>query len=109
MAKKKTESEETTDLGKAIRMCADSGKVEFGTKISLKRAMHGQGKLIVSSSNAPKEESEDMAKFCKMSKLPIIKFNGTSRELGAICGKAFPVTFLWVSAVGDSPIMDFAK
>ncbi|MDE1797992.1 MAG: 50S ribosomal protein L30e [Candidatus Micrarchaeota archaeon] len=106
MAKKTSNNAvDSASLSKAIRMCLDSGKVELGARTAIREALLGHGKLIVLASNAPADEQADLARYCALSNLPLLKFEGTSLELGSVCGKPFPVSALWVSEVGNSPIM----
>ena len=97
------------DISKAIRMCVDTGKVEFGLETSKKHAMHGHGKLIVAASSADSDGLADLKKYCKLSNLILHIFEGTSQDLGSLCGKAFPVSALYIAEVGDSPVLDFVK
>ncbi|MBS3069505.1 50S ribosomal protein L30e [Candidatus Micrarchaeota archaeon] len=109
MAKKKTAESESLTLSKAIRMAVDSGQVEFGSRSSFKRALLGKSKLIVLSSNCPEFTKNDIQKFCKLSSIPILEFEGTSIELGSVCGKPFPVSSLCIQDAGNSTILSFAK
>lgn len=111
MAKKSAKSNEAavSDISKAIRMCVDSGKVEFGMESAKKHALHGQGKLIIAASNAPADQMADLQKYCRLSNLRLLVFDGDSRELGSLCGKPFLVSALYISEVGDSPILELVK
>lgn len=111
-AKKAQEGSSANDsasLSKAIRMCLDSGKVSLGMQSARREAMHGRGKLVVVAANTPAEEKSDLVRFCKLSNLPLVPFEGTSMELGSVCGKPFPVSALWVSEVGNSPILNLIQ
>lgn len=107
--KKKEEGAETLDLSKAIRMCLDSGEVELGMRTVKQQAMLGRGQVVVIAANLPAEEESDITRYCQLSKLPVLKFEGTSLELGSVCGKPFPVSALWVKTPGNSPIMSLVK
>lgn len=94
-------------VSKAIRMCLDSGQVSLGMRTALSRALHGRGQLIVLAANAPADESSDLRRYCAISHLPLLPFEGTSLELGSVCGKPFPVSALWIGETGNSPILEF--
>ena len=96
-------------LGKAIRMCLDSGKVKLGLRATTKDAMLGHGKLIVLAQNMPAPEASDIRRYCSLSRLPLVTFEGTSMELGSVCGKPFPVSALSITEVGNSPILSLVK
>lgn len=109
MARKKASANEAATIQKAIRMCMDSGKVLLGTRDTTKNALAGKGKLIIMASNMQPSESSDLRRYCQLSAIPVLVYEGTSIELGSICGKPFPVAALWIGDVGNSPIMDFVN
>ncbi len=111
MARKKQSAGESqgSGLARAIRQCVDSGKVEFGTNSGVKKALSGHAKLFVLASNCPKEVSQDILRFSKLSGVPAVKFEGTSVELGTIAGRPHSVAVISVIDIGNSGIMEFAK
>ncbi|MFA5108634.1 MAG: 50S ribosomal protein L30e [Candidatus Micrarchaeia archaeon] len=113
MASKKSKAEitksDSASISKAIRMCVDTGKVEFGIKAAARHVLHGQGKLVVVSSNSPQEETADLTKYASLSQVRVYVSELDSLALGSLCGKPFPVSALWIGEVGDSPILDILK
>jgi large subunit ribosomal protein L30e len=97
------------DIDKAIRMAVDTGKVEFGVKSALRLASSGEVRLIVTSSNCPKKFKEDITYYSKLSKTSVHEFNGTSLELGSLCGKPFPISALSIHDPGNSNILELVK
>ena len=97
------------DIDKAIRMAVDTGKVEFGSEKALKLSMFGKAKLVLVSSNCPTNALADLERHAGLSKIPISTYNGSSIELGTVCGKPFPISMLSVLEAGDSNILDAAK
>ena len=93
------------DLGKSIRVAVDTGEVSLGAGGALKRALHGDGKLLVIASNCPREKKEDLERYAKLSNLPVVEFAGTSVQLGVACGKPFPVSALTVIEEGNSDVL----
>ncbi len=93
------------DLGKAIRIAVDTGKVALGADGTLKRAMHGDAKLVILSSNCPAERKMDLEHYSKLSNVPVVEFIGSSVELGVACGKPFPVSAMSVIDEGNSDIL----
>lgn len=104
-AQQSTGASDSASMSKAIRMCLDTGKVSLGMAGALKAALQGHGKLIVVAENAPAEVKSDLSRYCKIANMPMHEFEGTSMELGSVCGKPFPVSALLVSEVGNSPIL----
>lgn len=107
--KKNAEKTSESSLSHSIRLCVDSGKVEFGTNAGMKKALSGAAKLLVLASNCPKETSDDALRFCKLSGIPSIIYEGTSLELGTVVGRPHPVAILAVLDEGNSGILQFAK
>lgn len=93
------------DLGKSIRIAVDTGKVALGADGALKRALHGDAKLLVISANCPAERKADLERYAKLSGVPLVEFRGSSVELGVACGKPFPVSAMSVIEEGNSEIL----
>ena len=110
MARKKAAAETAVSaLAKAIRQCVDSGKVEFGTNTGVKSSLSGRAKLVVLSSNCPIATKDDVQRFCKLSGILAITYEGTSLELGTIAGRPHPIAVLTVYDAGNSGILELAK
>ena len=110
MARKKASAEAAgSSLARAIRQCVDSGKVEFGTNSGVKGALSGRAKLVVVAANCPEFVRQDVQRFCKLSSVPLISFEGTSAELGTVAGRPHPIAVLAVSDPANSGILEFAK
>lgn len=107
--KKSSEQNSGATVAKAIRQCVDSGKVEFGTNIGMKKALSGGAKLIIHAKNCPAELLSDITRFCKLSGIPTIEYDGTSVELGTIAGRPHPVAVLAIIDPGNSGILEFVK
>ena len=97
------------DIGKAIRLAVDTGKVRFGSREAVKAALNGEAKLIVVASNCPKTVKSDIEYYCKLSKVSTLIYDGSSVELGSVCGKPFPVSALIVLDAGTSNILELSK
>ena len=94
------------DINRAIRVAVDTGNVVLGTKQTMKLAKHGEGNLIILAGNCAKDVMNDITHYAKLSNIPIYKHDSTSLELGAICGKPFPVSALVVIEPGNSTILN---
>ncbi|MEM3673650.1 MAG: 50S ribosomal protein L30e [Candidatus Bathyarchaeia archaeon] len=93
------------DIDKAISTAVKTGKVFFGANSAIQSAKTGRAKLIVLSSNCPKAVKEDIEYYCKLSKIPVITYKGSSLDLAALCGKPFAVSALSIREPGDSEIL----
>ena len=97
------------DINKAITKTVKSGKVLFGAQSAINNAKIGKAKLIIVAANCPQKTREDVQYYCKLSNIPMIIYNGTSIELGAVCGKPFMVSALTIREQGDSNILKLAE
>ena len=107
--KRQSKKEKEDPLSSAIRLAVESGKVGFGSRKGVKDILMGNIKLAVVAANVPISLSEDVERFGELSDVPLVVFPGTSLELGAICGKPFPVSVLAVYEEGVSSILEFGK
>ncbi len=97
------------DLSQSIRMAVDTGKTVLGSDRSRKMALLGEAKLIVVARNCPSSVKSDLEHFASTSGTSVLEFQGTSVELGVVCGKPFPVSALSIIEPGNSDILSVAK
>ncbi|MEM4634200.1 MAG: 50S ribosomal protein L30e [Candidatus Anstonellaceae archaeon] len=106
MARKKSAGESSVSaMAKAIRQCVDSGKVLFGSNKGIKKALSGKAKMLVMANNCQIEIARDAERYCKLSNIPLVKFNGSSVELGTVAGRPHPISLLVVLDPGNSGIL----
>lgn len=94
----------SVDIEKALRKALRTGKVYLGSKRTIKALKKGEAKMVIIAMNCPKEIREKIEKFNK-SNVPVLVYNGTNMELGAICGKPFSVAALAIIDPGESDIL----
>lgn len=97
------------DIERGIRVAVDTGKVILGSNKSIQAIKLGNGELVVMAANAPKNLKEDIEVYSKLSEIPVHIFDGSSVELGSICGKPFTVSVLVVQEPGDSNILELKE
>jgi len=107
--RRKTKKERENPLTTAVRLAVESGKVEFGARTGIAASILGKAKLFVLASNTPAQTREKVQAYSKASNIPVIEFEGSTMELGSVCGKPFPISVLSVFEEGTSSIMDLAK
>ncbi|MEW6295389.1 MAG: 50S ribosomal protein L30e [Candidatus Diapherotrites archaeon] len=93
------------DVNKEIRRAVDTGKVIFGSRQSNKNILKGNGELIILSQNISRLLKEKLTGLAKISEIPFYEFKGTSLELGAVCGKPYPVSVMTITNAGKSKIL----
>jgi large subunit ribosomal protein L30e len=106
--RRKTKKERENPLTVAIRLAVESGSVEFGAKASMSSS-GDRAKLLVVANNIPDKMKTEVESFAKTSKVPLITFEGSSMDLGSVCGKPFPVSVLSVYKEGSSNILELVK
>lgn len=107
--RRKSKKEKESPLSSALRLTVETGKVEFGMKTGMKDALNGSAKLFVVAGNLPADTMSSVTKYASASGVPMILFDGTSMELGSICGKPFPISIVSVYEVGASNLLTLAK
>jgi large subunit ribosomal protein L30e len=107
--RRKSKKEKEKPLTAAIRLAVESGKVGFGAKTGIAASLLGKARLFVVASNTPSKYREQVEKYSSASGIPMVVFDGSSIELGSVCGKPFPVSVLSVYDPGTSPIMELAS
>ena len=98
-----------TDINKAIATTVRTGKVFLGAKNTVKNAKIGKVKLVIVAASCPQNAREDIQYYCRLSKIPLVSYNGTSIDLGVVCGKSFMVSALAIREPGDSDILRLAE
>ena len=94
------------DVDRGIRVAVDTGDVILGSEKSIQSLKLGKGKLVVVARNSPKDIIEDVEYYANLSNIPFIVYDGTSVDLGSVCGKPFSVATLIINDPGDSTILD---
>jgi large subunit ribosomal protein L30e len=107
--RRKSKKEKEDPLVREIRLTVESGKVEFGCRKGIKNALLGKAKLFVLARNTPSDIKDDVERYAKLSNIPVLVFNGTTMELGSVCGKPFPISVLSIYDEGNSDILKMAK
>ncbi|MEM3364575.1 MAG: 50S ribosomal protein L30e [Candidatus Micrarchaeia archaeon] len=97
------------DVQKSIRMAVDTGEVLLG-KNEAQRSLHaGKCKLVVLAQNLPSDVKLTIEKKARLAGIPYYVFEGTSSDLGGLCGKPYPISVMAVVDEGDSDILSLVK
>ena len=94
------------DVDRGIRVAVDTGTVTLGSDKSVQALKLGKGKLVIIASNCPEETREDVMYYSNLSDIPVYTYEGSSVELGSVCGKPFTVATLIIRDPGDSTILE---
>jgi large subunit ribosomal protein L30e len=94
------------DLDRGIRVAVDTGNVTLGSSKSIQALKLGRGKLVIMAGNCPDEVEKDVMLYSRLSEIPVYIYDGSSVELGSVCGKPFTVVTMIVNDPGDSSILE---
>lgn len=97
------------DIERGIRVAVDTGKVILGSNKAIQAIKLGNGELAIMAENTPKNVKADIEVYSKLSEMPVYTFEGSSVELGSICGKPFTVSVLIIQEPGDSNILEIKE
>ena len=97
------------DIQKSIRMAVDTGKVLLGKNESFRSINTGKSKLIILAGNAPIDVRVGVKKRAKLSNISVYEYEGTSIELGSLCGKPYPISVMSILDAGDSGILSLGE
>lgn len=89
-------------LSKTLRTAIKTGKVIIGTKEAI-HSLKGS-KLVVYSSSPSFPLVSELVKACKDLSMPLLEYEGSSIELGRLCGKPFPISVIVVKAAGEADL-----
>jgi len=84
------------DLNRSVKAVVTTGKVFLGLTQTRRAVKEGKARLVIVSSNCPQKEWPGVN---------VLEFPGTNAELGASCGKPFPVSVFAVLEPGESDIL----
>ncbi len=90
-------------------MASDTGNVLFGHNSSVQLITQSKPKIVLIAKNVPQDIMIEVTKKCKLAEVPYYIFEGTSMELGSICGKPYPISVMSVLEEGDSDILNLVK
>jgi large subunit ribosomal protein L30e len=107
--RRKSKKEKEKPLTSALRLTVESGKVQFGARTGIVASLLGKAKLFVIASNTPSDTRSRITSYAEKSGIPVIEYDGSTMELGSVCGKPFPVSVLSIYDPGTSNILDLAK
>lgn len=99
----------SAELARELQTALRTGKVVLGYRRTLRELVNDRAKLIVIAKNAPEHISEELKRYAALAKVPVLVFEGSSRELGSVCRKPFMVSSLAVLDPGESSLLQIAK
>lgn len=92
-----------------LKMLLKTGKVEFGAKKAIRAVKLGKAKMVIIAANAPPDVRKDLEYYAKLSNIPIYVYEGTSVDLGTLCGRPHVISTITVLDPGESNILDLVS
>ncbi|MCD6523152.1 MAG: 50S ribosomal protein L30e [Candidatus Diapherotrites archaeon] len=92
-----------------IKRVIETGEVVIGARRTLKLIATGKPKLVILSENCPEKTRDEIKHMAKIGSIPVYTFNGTSLQLGEICGKPFPISAMVIKNPGDAKITELIR
>ncbi len=77
--------------------------------MAMREMRRGRAKMAIISSNCPHEIMEQVEKYGRLAKIPVLRHPKDSIDLGVLCGKPFPVSAMVINDPGDSKILNLVK
>ena len=90
------------DLAHALKVALQTGQVRIGLTESMESAKAKKARLLIVAKSCPEKKLTEERRF---DKIPIYHYDGSAVELGAACGKPFPISALAVVEPGSSAIL----
>jgi large subunit ribosomal protein L30e len=81
-------------LTETIRAALKADKAIIGYRKSIKFIKSNTPELVVVAKNSPEAVRKEIGHNAEIAGVKVEIFEGSSKELGVVCGKPFPVTTL---------------
>ncbi|MBI1974090.1 50S ribosomal protein L30e [Candidatus Micrarchaeota archaeon] len=82
------------DVSGAVRKALKNNKTGFGFRSTINSLMTGKCHAVVLAGNCPRRQASDLERHAELAGVPAVRFEGTSLELGELCGRPFMVSAL---------------
>jgi len=94
-------------LEKVIKDAVEDGKCSFGSKEVISSMKNT--KLVVLSHSVPERMLQKIREATKNSQVPTLNYNGSSVELGRLCGTQFRISAVSLKTLSDTNLKTIIK
>lgn len=94
------------ELEREIKNVVRTGKYILGSKRSLRAMLTGKARAVIIAEKVLPTVEADVLHYAKLGGLPVVRYPGTSYELGLLCGKQFPVSVIAILDFGESRLSE---
>lgn len=93
------------DISKELPLLFKTGKVVYGFKEVTHTMYSKKVQGVIIAKGIPKHMLDKLVYYAKLFSIPYYIYDGTSRELGILCGKKFPISSIAILSAGESSIL----
>ena len=94
------------DLARNLKQSLNTGKIVFGQRETMGACAKGEARLVIVAANCPEDFIENISE--SHPGMTVHRVSLVNRQLGAACGRPFPVSALCVIDPGQSDLMQLA-
>ncbi|MAH98364.1 MAG: 50S ribosomal protein L30e [Euryarchaeota archaeon] len=94
------------DIPRQLKQGISTGALVFGQRQTSSHCSKGSAKLVLVAANCPESFINDLRN--SHPSVPIHQVTMVNRQLGAACGKPFPISSLCVIDAGQSELLQLA-
>ena len=94
------------DIARQLKQGISTGRIVFGQRQTSSQCSKGDAKLILVASNCPESFIDELRN--SHPSIPMHQVTMVNRQLGAACGKPFPVSSLCILDPGQSDLLQLA-
>jgi len=98
-----------SSIDQQLRLALSTGRVQLGSKQTVRELRRGRARMAIISSNCPEEMREPILNYGELGDTPVLIHEKDSVDLGILCGKPYPVSAIVINDPGDSRILDIVK
>ena len=93
-------------IERELKNLIKTGKYTLGARSTIKAVATGRAKMVIIAKNAPPELRDRVLYYARLGGIPVYTFEGTSQDLGVVCGKPFKISMIAVIDEGSSRILE---
>jgi len=98
-----------SELEREIKNLVRTGRFILGARKSVRALLLGKAKAVVVADKILPAVEADVVHYAKLGGVPVIRFPGTSYELGLACGRQHPVSVIAVLDFGESRLGEVVR
>jgi large subunit ribosomal protein L30e len=94
------------DIARQLKQGIISGKIVFGQRQTASQCSKGDARMVLVAANCPESFIDELR--TSHPSVPVHQVTMVNRQLGAACGKPFPVSSLCIIDQGQSDLLQLA-